>query len=85
MSKLIDRYRIDCPQGHRVSVPRNLLGQDLICPTCNSSFHADINNSAEQQDARVEKAARQWLMVAITAAILLVFTGLFVAYLAAVH
>ena len=81
MSKSTDTYRIDCPSGHEVSVPHNLLGQDLVCPTCNTPFKADVNESAEEHEARIEKAARQWLIVAVSAASLLVLTGLMAVFL----
>lgn len=81
MTEPVDQYRIDCPSGHEVSVPQNLLGEELVCPRCNSRFVADIKASAEERDARMEKAARQWLFLAVTAASLLVFAGLLAALL----
>jgi len=72
MIEAIDRYRIDCPNGHQVSVPRRIVGEELICPSCNSPFEADPNVSIEMQDARLDQAARQWLIVALATVIVVV-------------
>lgn len=72
MIEAIDRYRIDCPNGHQVSVPRRIVGEKLICPSCNSPFEADSTVSIEMQDARLDQAARQWLIVALATVIVVV-------------
>lgn len=76
MTEPLDSYRIDCPNGHPVSVPHRLVGEELICPSCNTRFEADANASVELQEARLDQAARQWLIVALAAVIVVVTAAL---------
>ena len=71
-----DTVRILCPNEHPVTVPNSLLGRELICPKCNSRFVADAADSLEAAEERIERAARQWLWVAVAAVAMLVAAGL---------
>ena len=42
MTAPVTHYRIPCPSDHIVMVPVRLLGEELICPQCNSRFVADF-------------------------------------------
>ena len=69
-------YRIPCPSDHIVTVPAKLLDEQLICPQCNSRFVADFAASAEYSDEQTERAAYQWLVIAIGTVAVLVTAGI---------
>ncbi len=67
---------IRCPQGHVLETPRDMLGQDAMCPHCQSQFRLSLESSVEyrrQRDERAEqrfqKAGKNWLHWAIAAAV----------------
>jgi len=70
------QYRIPCPSSHIISVPAILLDEELICPQCNVRFLADFKDSLEYAEEQTERAAYQWLVIAISTAIVLVTAGL---------
>jgi hypothetical protein len=71
-----DSFRVSCPNDHLVRVPAGLIGEELVCPQCSERFAASAANSLETGEERVERAARQWLWVAVATAALLVAAGL---------
>jgi hypothetical protein len=68
-------FQISCPNDHLVRVPVGLAEEDLVCPQCSERFVARAADSLEAGEDRVERAARQWLWVAVATAALLVVTG----------
>ncbi len=69
-------FRIHCPSDHIVKVPARLLDAELICPQCNSRFVADFAASIEYSDEQTERAAYQWLVIAIGTVAVLVTAGI---------
>ena len=70
------QYRIPCPSSHIISVPASLLDEELICPQCNVRFLAKFKDSLEHVEEQTERAAYQWLIVAISTAVLLITAGI---------
>ena len=70
------QYRIPCPSSHIISVPAILLDEELICPQCNVRFLAKFKDSLEHVEEQTERAAYQWLTVAISTAVLLITAGI---------
>jgi|AACY02.2.fsa_nt_gi hypothetical protein len=71
MTTTADRFEISCPNGHPVQVPAGLTGRELRCPRCSEPVLADPAESVEAQEAQIERAARQWLWLAVATALLL--------------
>lgn len=76
MTSPVKHYRIPCPSDHIVTVPATLLNEELICPRCNSRFLADLKASVEYTDDQTERAAYQWLVIAIGTVVVLVIGGI---------
>ncbi|HBU36325.1 MAG TPA: hypothetical protein DEB70_00830 [Planctomycetaceae bacterium] len=76
MTSPVSHYRIPCPSDHIVMVPARLLGEELICPQCNSRFVADFVASVEYSDEQTERAAYQWLVIAIGTVVVLITAGI---------
>ena len=76
MTSPVKHYRISCPSDHIVTVPATLLDEELICPQCNSRFIADFAASVEHSDEQTERAAYQWLVIAIGTVAVLVTAGI---------
>ena len=75
MTSPVKYYRISCPSDHIVTVPATLLNEELICPQCNLRFLADLKASVEYTDEQTERAAYQWLVIAIGTVAVLVTVG----------
>lgn len=69
-------YRIPCPNGHNLKVGPAMIGQQAVCPTCNTVFEIRLEDSREYQ--REQEALRQqkeaedaekWLKRAIWSAV----------------
>ncbi len=75
MTVPVKHYRIHCPSDHIVTVPARLLDEELICPQCNSRFVADFAASVEYSNEQTERAAFQWLAIAIGTVAVLVTAG----------
>lgn len=70
---------IACPNGHELETPREMLGQDVLCPHCNVQFRLREKDSVEYKrrkaqeiERRDRKAGQMWLNWAIVAAVLVV-------------
>lgn len=51
---------IDCPNGHELEVPREMLNQDALCPKCEVQFRLRESDSVEyQRKKQVEKETRE--------------------------
>ncbi len=57
-------------------VPAGLLDEELICPQCNSRFAAEYTASVEYSDEQTERAAYQWLVIAIGTVAVLITAGI---------
>lgn len=74
-------YHIPCPKGHVLDVREELLGQQVVCPDCNTFFVLRATDSVEyrkQQKRRQqqidERRAESWLKIAIWAAVVIGFS-----------
>lgn len=76
MTSESDFFQLPCPNDHLVRVPTGLADQELVCPQCSERFVATAADSVEAGEERAERAARQWLWVAVAAVAVLVATGL---------
>lgn len=71
-------YRIPCPKGHVLDVREELLGQQVVCPDCNTFFVLRATDSLEyrkeqkrRQRIADERRAESWLKIAIWAAVII--------------
>jgi len=69
-----------CPSGHQLETPREMLGQDALCPYCQVQFRLRFEDSlegkqekAEERDRKEQKKGRAWMHWAIAAAVVVVF------------
>ncbi len=76
MTAPVDHYHMPCPSNHIVMVPAGLLNEELNCPQCNARFVADFTTSVEYSDEQTERAAYQWLVVAISTVAVLITAGI---------
>jgi acetyl-CoA carboxylase beta subunit len=74
-------YHIPCPKGHVLDVREDLLGQQVVCPTCNTFFVLRATDSIEyrreqkrRRQLADERRAESWLKVAIWAAVIVGFS-----------
>lgn len=64
-----------CPSGHELETPREMLGQDALCPYCQVQFRLRFEDSVEyrrekaaEEERRMAKASRAWMQWSIAAA-----------------
>ncbi len=51
---------IDCPKGHQLEVPRDMLNQDALCPHCNVQFRLrEVDSEEYQRKKKVEEETRE--------------------------
>ena len=51
---------IDCPNGHELEVPRDMLNQDAKCPHCDVQFRLrEVDSKEHQQKKKVEEEVRE--------------------------
>ena len=62
---------IDCPNGHEMEVPREMLNQDALCPKC------DVQFRLREKDCRMVVMSQE---VKIAAICLAFFLGIFGAH-----
>lgn len=69
-------YRIHCPQNHVLETPSDMLGQQALCPYCNTQFELRYEDSeeyqaelAEKKKLREQELNKQWVTWSIRAAI----------------
>jgi len=74
-----DILHILCPAGHVLETPREMLGQDAMCPFCQTQFRLRMEDSreyqrerAERRELREQRMGRNWLNWAIAAAVVVV-------------
>lgn len=68
-----------CPSGHELETPRDMLGQDALCPFCQVQFRLKYEHTLEYRQEKAEeierkerKAAQLWLNWAIGIGIVVV-------------
>lgn len=68
-----------CPNGHQLETPREMLGQEALCPFCRVQFRLRLEDSieyraekAEDQQRRERRTGQLWLRFAIGAAVVVV-------------
>jgi hypothetical protein len=72
----LDVVHIPCPNGHVLETPRDMIGQDVLCPQCQAQFRLRETHSLEyrrRKEAEDDRIARRrgklWLNWAIVAAV----------------
>ncbi|GAB6166678.1 hypothetical protein JCM19992_26780 [Thermostilla marina] len=70
---------VRCPQGHLLETPRDMLGQDAMCPHCGAVLRLRYEATEEYRAKRREeierrerRRAQMWLQWAIFAAVFVV-------------
>jgi hypothetical protein len=70
---------IPCPRGHELEVPPEMLGQDVLCPHCQTQFHLRDRDSIEYKQRKQKeielkdyKRGQLWMMWAIIIATVVV-------------
>jgi len=68
----LEIVHIPCPSGHELETPREMLGQEALCPYCNKQFRLRLEKSLEylreqDEEQRREdlKLGRRWFKIAI--------------------
>jgi hypothetical protein len=68
-----------CPNGHLLETPREMLGQDAMCPHCQVLFRLRLEDSqeyrrekAERRERREQRLGKAWLHWAIATAVVVV-------------
>lgn len=67
---------IPCPQGHELEVPLEMVGQDVLCPHCQTQFRLRDKDSVEHQQKRRQemelkdyKTGQLWMTWAVVIAV----------------
>jgi len=75
----LEIVHIPCPSGHELETPREMLGQEALCPFCDKQFRLRLEKSveyikeqAEQERCEDLKLGRVWINVSIVLAALVV-------------
>lgn len=76
-----------CPSGHVLETPRDMLGQDAMCPYCQVAFRLRWEDSLEYRKAKEEEQLRReqrigrlWMQWSIAVAVVVIFgLGLLIA------
>ncbi len=70
---------IPCPAGHELETPRDMLGQDALCPYCEAQFQLRLEDSVEYRKEHEEAQMRRdlqlgksWMYWSIGAAVAVV-------------
>ncbi len=81
-----------CPSGHELETPRDMLGQDAMCPYCQVQFRLRFEDSveyrqqkAEEEELRLSRSAKAWLHWSIAAAAVVLVGVVILAAIAAQH
>jgi len=68
-----------CPHGHVLETPRDMLGQDAMCPYCEAEFRLRFEDTEEyrrereeQRERREQKLGKAWMNWAIAIAVVVV-------------
>ena len=69
-----------CPSGHELETPREMLGQDALCPYCQVQFRLRFEDSIEyrrqveeERELREMKSGKAWMHWSIAAAVVVIF------------
>jgi hypothetical protein len=65
-----DRFNLDeddpeilltlvCPEGHELPTPRDMIGQEAICPHCGTQFQLRFEDTREYQHQREQERIRR--------------------------
>jgi DNA-directed RNA polymerase subunit RPC12/RpoP len=70
---------VACPQGHELETPREMIGEEVICPYCDTQFRVRFEDSIEyrrekeeQRERRELQVGRTWMFWAIAVAVAVV-------------
>jgi outer membrane biosynthesis protein TonB len=78
---------IPCPKGHELETPSDMIGQQALCPYCNTQFELRYEDSTEHAQEQIEAKKRReeeinklWVKWSIRAAIfvLVMFVGMMI-------
>ncbi len=74
-----DILHIPCPAGHELETPRDMLGQDALCPFCQTQFQLRLEDSVEyrkeQEEAQIRREmqlGKSWMYWSIGIAVAVV-------------
>lgn len=83
---------IYCPTGHELETPREMLGQEAICPFCQVQFRLRWEDSLEcrrerelEQQRHLARQGRLWMQWSIAAAVAVVIGLIIMIVIAASH
>lgn len=81
-----------CPSGHELETPREMLGQEAICPFCQVQFRLRWEDSAEyhrekqlEVERHLARQSRLWMQWSIAAAVAVVIGVIVMIVIAASH
>ncbi len=81
-----------CPSGHELETPREMLGQEAICPFCQVQFRLRWEDSVEYRrekqlevERRLARQSRLWMQWSIAAAVAVVIGVIVMIVIAASH
>jgi hypothetical protein len=70
---------IPCPNGHELEVPREMLDQDALCPSCQIQFRLRAKDSIEHKrrqreayERRQYKLGQAWLNWSVAIAVIVI-------------
>ena len=68
-----------CPSGHELETPRDMLGQDALCPFCGVQFRLRWKDTREYQrekelemERRLARQSKLWLQWSVAAAVVVI-------------
>lgn len=68
-----------CPSGHQLETPRDMLGQDALCPYCQVQFRLRFEDSLEYRKQKQEerelqelRTGKKWMQWSIAAAVVVI-------------
>jgi hypothetical protein len=68
-----------CPSGHQLETPREMLGEDAMCPYCQTIFRLRFEDSIEyrqrleeERELREQKLGQTWMNWAIAIAVVVI-------------
>lgn len=79
-----DLLHIPCPNGHELETPKDMIGQDVLCPHCEVQFRLREKDSVEfkrkkqrDEEIRDRKTGNAWFNWAVVVAVI-VLLGLII-------
>jgi hypothetical protein len=81
-----------CPSGHELETPRDMLGEDALCPFCGVQFRLRWEHTREyrrekelERERRLARQSKLWLQWSIAAAVVVIVALIIMIAIAASH